>query len=493
MIVFILLALLTWFAARLIGARENVAKRWPWFLIAAIQVYVVAAIGLRDAGSLLREWALFGSASSGNGLGWLLALSMGVVTTAMLQMRRRATHPFSAVVLCFQLAVSALVFYRATALAGIQAFWVAPLLVFILRKMDFGRRWQDLTGEVDETHYASSFLELSYTPGSDTFDVVFKKGKRGQLFSLPSSEQGVWDKSHSDTQRAELKKKHAQPVKLPFAAQGLPLMHEQLNGYTVSADSSFGDPCPNLRIRYTEERTSFTPTSTQTTYVPGSTATGWTNDGQMVNLDVPGRTITTHVQSGPAMSVPSGYCTVTVEVNLNNVCYSYTMTVVPKKEADLIVSVGKAINEKVWATINANRVEQQARHAAAAKAQREALKQKASEAVRQALEDAGFAQAPEAVFSWYRHDSNGSLTELIAADRTGRALVVAGQGTERWQGAWQGAEARLEGNALQLKVVDDAYRAQHLTERRFRMMLNAGQNELQTWCDRVNLLGATKA
>ncbi|MFX8031977.1 hypothetical protein ABTK54_19515, partial [Acinetobacter baumannii] len=72
---------------------------------------------------------------------------MSVVTIAMLQMRRRATHPFSAAVLCFQLAVSALVFYQATALAGIQAFWVAPLLVFILRKMDFGRRWQDLTGK----------------------------------------------------------------------------------------------------------------------------------------------------------------------------------------------------------------------------------------------------------------------------------------------------------------------------------------------------------
>ncbi|MGM3277360.1 hypothetical protein [Ralstonia sp. 24A2] len=506
MIAFILLALLTLPVARLIGTRENVAKRWLWFLIAAIQVYVVVAIGLRDAGGLLREWALFGSASSGSGLGWLLALSMSVVTIAMLQMRRRATHPFSAAVLCLQLAVSALAFYQATALAGIQAFWVAPLLVFILRKMDFGRRWRDLTGKVDETHYASSFLELSYTPGSDTFDIVFKQGRRGplasgvKLLSLPSSEQGVWKDAYLDEERAKLQNEHAQPVKLPFAAQGLPLVHELWSAYMGDANSCFGDPCLNLLIRSKEEETLYTPTSTQTTYVPGSTATGWTNNGQMINVDIPGKTITTQVQSGPATWAPSGYCTVTIEANLNDVCYSYTMTAVPKKEANLIVSVGQAINKKAWATIHAMQRAEKAQHEAAAQKRRaaeqaavEAASTKAAESVRQVLEAAGFHASGEGVFSWHRHDPSGVLVELIAADRNGRAFVVAGQGADRWQGLWQGAEAKLEGNALQLKVVDEAYRAQHLAERRFSLMTNVGLNEQQAWCDRVNLLGAAKA
>ncbi|GCB06433.1 hypothetical protein [Ralstonia sp. SET104] len=491
MIAFILLALLTVPAARLIGARESAPMRWLWLQIAAIQVYVVLAIVLREAGAGLRDGVLFGAGSGGSGRGWFLAFCMSVATTTVVQLCRRATRPSSAAVLVFQLAVAGFVFYWATAWAGIQAFWLALPLVFILRRVNFGRRWQDVTGEVDATHYASSLLELSYTPGSDVFDIVFKKSKRVQLFSLPSSEQGVLRQSPMDQQRAGFQKEHVKPVKLPFAAQGVPLMHKVMNGYMAyaNANSCFDDPCPNLYIRYHEEETAFTPTSTQTTYVPGSTSTGWTNDGQMVVLDTPGKTITTEVQTGPASWVPSGYCTVLVEVNLNDVCYSCTITTVPKKEAELIASVGRAINEKVFAAIQAKHDADRTRDQEAAKMRREASQQKAAEAVRQALEGAGFSKPVEGVFSWYRHDPNGSLMELIAADRTGRALVVASQGAERWQGLWQGAEAKLEGSALKLKVVDEVYRAQHLTERRFSMMLNAGFNELQTWCDRVNLLG----
>ncbi|WP_104657528.1 hypothetical protein [Ralstonia insidiosa] len=492
MIAFLLLALLTVPLARLIGARENAAMRWLWLQIAAIQGYVVLAIFMRDAGDLLREGALYGAGAGGSGPNWLLALCMSVATTVVVQLRRRATRPYSTAVFVFQLAVAGVVFHWATAMAGIQAFWLALPLVFILSKVDFGRRWQDVTGEVDATHYASSLLELSYTPGSDTFDIVFKKSKQVQLLSLPSSEQGLLMQSQSDQQRAGFQKEHVKPVKLPFAAQGLPLMHELLNAYMAhaNANSCFGDPCPNLHIRYHEEQRAFTPTSTQTTYVPGSTSTGWTNDGQMVMVDTPGKTITTEVQTGPTSWVPSGYCTVLVEVNLNDVCYSCTMTTIPKKEAELIASVGRAINEKVFATIQAKQDADRARDQQAAKLRREASQQNAAEAVRQALEGAGFPEPVEGVFSWYRHDQNGSLIELIAADRTGRALVMAGQGAERWQGLWQGAEAKLEGNALKLKVVDEAYRTQHLTERRFSVMVNAGQNELQTWCDRVNLLAA---
>lgn len=498
MIAFILLALLTLPAARLIGARENAAMRWLWLQIAAIQVYVLLAIFLRDAGGLLRGWAQFGAGFSNGGLGWLLAFCMSVATTAVLQRRRRATRPYSAAVLVFQLAVTGIVFARGTSLLGIQAFWLALPLVFILRKVDFGRSWQDVTGEVDATHYASSLLELSYTPGSDTFDIVFKKKKNGlKLLSLPSSEQGVWHRAHSDEQRAELQKKHAKPVELPFAAQGLPLVHERVSSHMSGPHSSFLEPCPNLFIRCNEAQTAVRPTSTQTTYVPGSTSTGWTSDGQMINVNTPGKTITTEVPYGPTSWVPSGYCTVLIEVNLNNVCYSCTMTAVPKKEADLIASVGNAINKKTWDTIHAMKEAERARHEAAAQKRRaaeqasqEAMAKKAAESVQQVLDAAGFHASGEGVFSWHRHDQSGILTELIAADRTGRALVMAGQGADRWHGVWQGAEAKLEDNALKLKVVDEAYRAQHLTERRFSMMINAGQSELQTWCDRINLLAA---
>lgn len=85
------------------------------------------------------------------------------------------------------------------------------------------------------------------------------------------------------------------------------------------------------------------------------------------------------------------------------------------------------------------------------------------------------------------------LTQAIAVDKTGKAVVVYNNGAGTWMGSLKGATAQVVNNKLELKVDDPAYREKHLAERRFSLLEGEKREVLVEWEDRINMLAKSAA
>lgn len=226
---------------------------------------------------------------------------------------------------------------------------------------------------------------------------------------------------------------------------------------------------------------------TNSTYIPGSVSSGWSSSGEYVSMNTPGQYVNTPGE------------TFTYEQATGN--YIVRIMLVPEihTETILVGTLSSQDHEDLKQTIAAIRARAlplvEARTAAQKLADEENARQRtaARAAALQADLDkyrsaAGFEEAVEH-FSTYRQDHDGHIIELLAADRTGRGIIVTGSGKEMWAGSLRGAQAAPDGEQLGIMVVDEAYRQANLKERRYTLAL-ASQSLRREWADRIALLSA---
>lgn len=87
-----------------------------------------------------------------------------------------------------------------------------------------------------------------------------------------------------------------------------------------------------------------------------------------------------------------------------------------------------------------------------------------------------------------KRNLQGEVMEAIVVDRTGQGLVIYNDGKERWTGNFKGAQLFRVDRGIKVQVDDPAYRAQHLTERRFQLGLHQTSDEWAEWVDRIRML-----
>lgn len=237
-------------------------------------------------------------------------------------------------------------------------------------------------------------------------------------------------------------------------------------------------------------------TTTQSTYVPSTTATGWT-DGQSITVTVPGQTVYSDVSTGNAVPVPDGTRMLNViarfdprerKKNIELGCF-------PEREEEEIKSVFAEINRHALALVEQrNAADHQVRQEKRLQELRdkEAAEAHSEQQVRSLMREAGFGDNEADNFLRIVCDDKGELVEAIAADRAGRGVLVWGRGAEKWLGHWSGAEAKIEDGRLQMKLVDPVYSEIHMAARRVSLKLSGGKTVLDEWCDRIGLLAAQK-
>ncbi len=101
---------------------------------------------------------------------------------------------------------------------------------------------------------------------------------------------------------------------------------------------------------------------------------------------------------------------------------------------------------------------------------------------------AGAGVSGSDLWSKYSHDLDGRIVALVAANRSGRGIIVHDNGEQTWTGEWRGASARVNEGRLEVQVDDPAWRRQHLSERRFTIGERWTPEERQAWADRIGLL-----
>jgi hypothetical protein len=223
-------------------------------------------------------------------------------------------------------------------------------------------------------------------------------------------------------------------------------------------------------------------TVTKTVYVPSvTTITGTTSGGQMV----------TGTAYGPGSSYDKEVRTGWFLVHLRGITASNKLAL-SKVQAAEANWVARRI-EKTFAA--------PARNAANLLAERTAEQQKQDEVTRVEAAASKARQAVAALVhsagmsgeNWYRyrHDADGALIEVLAADREGRALAWYGGGNQRWSGRWKGATVKATRPALEIVVDDPAYREKHLTDRRVILAETWSQALRDEWVSRIEILAAT--
>jgi len=100
------------------------------------------------------------------------------------------------------------------------------------------------------------------------------------------------------------------------------------------------------------------------------------------------------------------------------------------------------------------------------------------------------AQIAAERWSNLRRNLQGELIDAIVVDRKGRALVIYEEGKERWIGTFKGAQLHPNEQGIEVQVDDPAYRAQHLTERRFLIGKFWNSEVRAEWSDRLRMLSA---
>lgn len=251
---------------------------------------------------------------------------------------------------------------------------------------------------------------------------------------------------------------------------------------------------------------------TRAGYIP-NTASAWSN-GELISVTLPGGTVTSdptgfsdiHFQHLGADEAPCDYAGLKMATGGPD-----SVRLVIEKVADREIARFKdswqGVAERVGAAHAAygngirergKALRQQERdRAAAAAAQAEAaekeriaaLRTQAQASMQALLDQAGM----RGEFRAGAH-SGGRIDWMIAADRDGRGLVVAGN--EHWQGSLAGARANIvagKERCLEIELQDGDYERQHLKKHRMRIMQGASADTIQEWCDRVGILGAQTA
>ena len=351
---------------------------------------------------------------------------------------------------------------------GLGGAYLLPFMLPVLVKLDgFFLRGKKFEIEPvfqsaikSPTHYASSRLELQYQPGSDVVMVkvaAHPETFRGKEFMCAAVEAQV------------------------------PMVIQRLSGARW---------VPNLECVFAQGTKYVGGTSTQSTYVPETTASGW-SDGQHISVTVPGRTVSSQVFTGGGMEVPDGVYTLSVKARFeaNGSEKKYELGKFPEREEAEIKQVFAEINRHALALAEQRnaadrQVEQEQR--AQVRRDKEAAEARSEQQVRSLMREAGFGDNEADNFLRVICDDRGALVEAIAADRAGRGVLVWDRGAAQWLGHWNGAEARIEDGRLQLKVVDPAYTEIHMTARRVSLKLSGGKTVLDEWCDRIGMLAVQK-
>ena len=310
------------------------------------------------------------------------------------------------------------------------------------------------------THYAGRHLELQYQPGTD-FVLV-------KVAAHENSYMGKKFVSEAFEGRADL-------------------------AIQWSADSKW---LSNLACVWEEGVKYVGGTTTQSTYVPSTTATGWA-DGQSITVTVPGKTVYSDVYTGGGAQVPDGTRMLNVIARFAASAEKKKIQLgcFPEREEEEIKSVFAEINRHALALVEQrNAADHQVAQEKRAQAQRdkEAAETRSEQQVRSLMREAGFGDNQADNFLRVVCDGKGALVEAIAADRAGRGVLVWGSDAEKWLGHWSGAEAKIEDGRLQMKLVDPVYSEIHMTARRVSLKLSGGKTVLDEWCDRIGLLAAQK-
>jgi len=91
-------------------------------------------------------------------------------------------------------------------------------------------------------------------------------------------------------------------------------------------------------------------------------------------------------------------------------------------------------------------------------------------------------------FQLVKWNGDGVLSEVIAVDRSGKAVIFDNNGENIWMGSLNGASAEIAGTHLDVKVDDPVYREQKLSERHFIILGGEPRDVLVAWEERINLI-----
>lgn len=253
-------------------------------------------------------------------------------------------------------------------------------------------------------------------------------------------------------------------------------------------------------------RTEYGQTVTST-YVPGTFTSGTTSSGEFVTMNTPGQTVYSSTPNGKTYEVETGKTGATVSLNVaGTMQYIYLGVVTSGEETAIreVVAAIQALQAPIIAERNAATIAERRRvrdDAALALKQRQELAKQEKLAAQQALaqrqqaaldavlQRAGITAPASELFLHRTHiPKTGELAELIVADREGRGAVLADAGKSVWIGHWHSAEAQVAEGCLHLKLDDEAYRREHLAERRLKLLASGGLALQQEWSDRIAIL-----
>lgn len=262
---------------------------------------------------------------------------------------------------------------------------------------------------------------------------------------------------------------------------------------------------PNVSCSWGEETvTRYTDNST-TTYIPGSTSTGFSSTGETVTVHTPGTTITIPGNKTYSFEEATGKFIARLYIVINKMGHDILVKGVSPQDKpafdDVIKSIRSALEESCRQR-NAQEIEtSKAKIREQAEATRRAA-ETAQQAKREAqdnahrnssalLQQAGLSNREGDFFVDYQYGKNGTITSLLAADRDAHGILVTQNGADIWTGSWKGCEISYQQTEQEMhfKVVDEAYRRQHMKER--RLVIRGWSHALCVeWQDRISLLNA---
>lgn len=325
-------------------------------------------------------------------------------------------------------------------------------------------------GMLDATNYRSKNINIRYQPG----------GELVQLDLLPDT--------------IEDEEGNALPVQRQRLT--VPLLATRKRNGTETTPLLVA----NVSAYFSEKTTTALNTTSSTHHVPGSIATGYSG-ADTVTMHIPASTVTTTQFSGGTYERGTGFGTLWMTITSDGQTRRFSFAT-NLSTGNAVEKTCKAISVHVQAPLDAQEVqlaaaaeqqrlqkEQQRRDDDAAQVrQTHAAKERAAAAAQQIVREAGLSTEAEEVFLHYTGNKQGGVSELIAADRHGRGVLVYEDGASIWQGSWAGAQVSCDEFCLHIKLVDADYRQRHLKERRASLLHTAGKLPRQEWADRISIL-----
>lgn len=112
------------------------------------------------------------------------------------------------------------------------------------------------------------------------------------------------------------------------------------------------------------------------------------------------------------------------------------------------------------------------------------IKEKAENNILEFIAKTG-AKNPFYTYNYFMAD--GELMWAIVADRDGAGGAIFENGKGEWIGSWRGSEVAVTTDGLAIKVDDQKYRTENLSERRFTMPVSPHDKVIE-WSDRIKIL-----